>query len=212
MQIRDWSDWHRRYDDPHSDISRRLVITQRFLGETLRDRGDRPTRLLSICAGQGLNVLPVLAQHPGRDFVTATLIELDPRNVAVAAQSARAAGLSQVRVICGDASQTDSYVDAVPADIILACGVFGNISEGAIKFTIEHLPQLCSPGAVVIWTLGRRPGRAPLQQVGQWWATAGFQQMAIDAPADTAYSVVVHRLIRKPQPLRRGVTLFKFIR
>jgi hypothetical protein len=208
MPTKDWSDWHRRYADPGSDHSRRLVAIQRFLGATLDERGSQPTRLVSICAGQGLNVLPVLAQHPGRDYVTATLIELDPGNVAAAKQSADAAGLRQVRVICGDASQTDSYINAVPADIVLACGVFGNISEGAIKFTIEHLPQFCSPGAVAIWTRGRN---RPMPQLSQWWATAGFEQVAVLSRADAKFNVEAHRFVGKPQPLRRGVTLFTFL-
>jgi hypothetical protein len=41
-------------------------------------------------------VIGVLAGHPGRDEVRARLVEPDERNVAVARQAARAAGLDGV--------------------------------------------------------------------------------------------------------------------
>ncbi len=50
------------------------------------------------------------------------------RNTVVAQEAARAAGLDQVQVVTADASLTDHYRNMVPADIVLACGVFGNIS------------------------------------------------------------------------------------
>ncbi len=36
--------------------------------------------------------------------------------------------LRGVEVIAADASMTDAYVGAVPADLVLLCGVIGNIS------------------------------------------------------------------------------------
>jgi hypothetical protein len=44
-----------------------------------------------------------------------------------------------------------------PADLILLCGVFGNISQGDIANTINHLPQLSAEHATVIWTRHRHP-------------------------------------------------------
>jgi hypothetical protein len=72
--------------------------------------------------------------------------------VLLARRAAQDAGLNGVQVVTGDASLTDAYVGAVPADLVLVCGVFGNISTEDIQRTIASLPQLCAVDATVIWT------------------------------------------------------------
>jgi hypothetical protein len=66
-------------------------------------------RLISLCAGQGRDVIGGLAGHPPDD-VRARLVELDERNVAVARQAAQAAGLDGVEVLQADAGITDVCV------------------------------------------------------------------------------------------------------
>ena len=76
--------------------------------------------------------------------VDARLVELDP-DLAERGRS-RAAKISPtIEVVTGDASMTSSYAEAVPADIVLACGIFGNITDDDIENTVEHLPSLCAP-------------------------------------------------------------------
>jgi hypothetical protein len=79
------------------------------------------------------------------------LVELDEHNVLLARRAAQDAGLDGVQIVGGDASLTDAYVGAVPADLVLVCGVFGNISAQDIQHTITTLPQLCAADATVIW-------------------------------------------------------------
>ena len=81
------------------------------------------------CAGQGRDVIGALTGHPRRGDVRARLVELDERNVAFARQAAQAAGLHRVEVLQADAGVTDACAGAVPAQVVLACGIFGNISE-----------------------------------------------------------------------------------
>jgi hypothetical protein len=107
-------------------------------------------RIVSLCAGQGLDVIDVLAGYPHARRVTARLVELDERNVAAARQRANAAGLSQFEVVVADATRLAAYEGAAPADIVLVCGVFGNISDQDVLHTIDLLPQLCRPAATVI--------------------------------------------------------------
>lgn len=79
-----WSRWHEPYDDPRSYLSARLGEVQRQLVRAIDERLEASIVLTSICAGQGRDVLEVLAAHSrGRD-VRARLVELDPDNVAVA--------------------------------------------------------------------------------------------------------------------------------
>lgn len=208
---RNWLEWHRPYDDPTSSLSRRLATVQRLLREAI-DARPGAIRLISMCAGQGRDVIPVLAQHPRRDDVTALLVELDPRNADAARAAARLAGLNRLTVLCDDASLTQNYVSVVPADIVLACGIFGNITDDDIKNTVEHLPQLCAEGATVLWTRGRRPDNDLTPQIRKWFAESGFEELAFEALPDTRHSVGAHRLATPPPPLNPTLKLFTFVR
>src|ERR671933_381909 len=121
---RDWVGWHEGYDVPESSLARRLVVVRRYLREALASRAA-PPRLISICAGDGRDVLPVLASHDGGREVRAVLVELSPELVARARATAAGFDLPAVEVRTADAGATATYAGLEPADILLACGVFG---------------------------------------------------------------------------------------
>src|SRR2546429_389313 len=62
----DWSEWHRAYDEPGSNLSQRLRIVQARIREVLDAAPPGPITAVSICAGQGRDLLEVLAVHPRR--------------------------------------------------------------------------------------------------------------------------------------------------
>jgi hypothetical protein len=206
---KDWVAWHSDYDDPNSSLSRRLRDVQQELRHAL-DRRPGPVRIISMCAGQGRDVIPVLASHRARDRATALLVELDEHNTNDAQESVRLAGLTGVRVRRADASLTDNYADAVPADILLACGIFGNVSDDDVRHTISYLPSLSARGATVLWTRAREPHRDFAQDIRNLFEAAGFVEEAFYAPGDVKYRVGVHRLIASPQPFQRGIKMFQF--
>ena len=88
MAQRDWVEWHRDYDDPGSLLSRRLELVQGHLRAELDRAPAGHVRLISLCAGQGRDVIGVLTGHPRRDDVRARLVELGERNVALARRAA----------------------------------------------------------------------------------------------------------------------------
>ncbi len=204
-----WVAWHRPYDDPDSALSRRLRDVQDRIVEALDARPPGPLRVLSMCAGQGRDLIGALAGHRRALDVAARLVEADPVNAAAARASARAAGLDGVVTEVGDAGLAGAYEGMVPADVVLACGVFGNISEADVEGTIGHLPSLCKPGATVIWTRHRRPPdlTGPIRS---WFEAAGFAEVGFDAPDRDWYSVGAHRLVGPPQTLDPGARLFTF--
>jgi hypothetical protein len=209
MARRDWAEWHRDYDDPGSLLSRR---GERVQGHLLAELDRAPAgelRLISLCAGQGRDVIGVLTGHPRRGEVRARLIELDERNVAIARQAARAAGLDRVEVLQADAGITDACAGAVPAEIVVACGVFGNISAGDIQATVAALPSLCAPGALVVWTRHRSPPDLT-PEIRSWFGEAGFAEEALDISQDGFMAVGAHRLTGEPSPLIPGRRLFTF--
>jgi hypothetical protein len=208
----DWLDWHDRYDDPHTGLPERLAVVQGFIRGVLERRPAGDLRVVSTCAGQGRDLLPVLAGHPRRDRVRARLIELDPRNAALARDLAREAGLDRVEVVTADASETNAYLGAVPADLVLMCGVFGNISDEDVATTVRLLPGFCTPEAVVVWTRGRRRRRDLTPAIRQWFDEAGFEERAFESPGHDSYSVGMHQLTGEPVPLQSGRRLFTFRR
>jgi hypothetical protein len=209
MASTDWLDWHGRYDDPHTGLPERLTVVQGFIREILDRRPGGDIRIVSACAGQGRDLLPVLADHPGRERVRARLIELDPRNAGSARAFARNADLHRVEVVTADASETNAYFGAVPADLVLMCGVFGNISDEDVERTVRLLPGFCAREALLIWTRGRRlPDLTPA--IRRWFGEAGFEERAFESPGPDSYSVGMHQLIGEPAPLQSDRRLFTF--
>ena len=166
-------------------------------------------RLISLCAGQGRDVIGALTGHPRRDDVRARLVELDAGNVAVARQAARAAGLNGVEVLQADAGVTDACAGAVPARIVVVCGIFGNIAGRDIQATVAALPSLCAPGALVLWTRHRVPPDLT-PAIRCWFGEAGFREEAFDTSPDGFMAVGAHRLTGEPAELALGRRLFTF--
>ncbi len=207
----DWLAWHERYADPGSPLSRRLRLVQRHIAEFLDERPEPSLAVLSLCAGQGRDLIGVLADHPGAGRVHARLIELDERNATAARAAAGAARLPGVTVLQADAADPANFTGAVPADLVLLVGVLGNISDSDARTTIGALPMLCATGATVVWTRTRRaPDRTPA--VRAWFAAAGFAEQTFDAPDGVLFSVGVHRFTGRPRPLASGGRLFTFTR
>ncbi|MDG4802361.1 class I SAM-dependent methyltransferase [Micromonospora sp. WMMD980] len=206
---KDWLDWHRDYDQPDSALSRRLVEVRRRIAEALDAAPPGPLRAISLCAGQGRDLIPVLAAHPRGGEVTARLVELDPRNTELARRAVAEAGLTGVEVVTGDAAVTDRYADLAPADLVLVCGVFGNIGDDDIRSTVRHCASLCATGGTVLWTRHRRqPDLVPT--ICDWFAEEGFVPVAVSSPAD-GVGVGAHRFTGPPRPLEPGAWMFAFI-
>jgi hypothetical protein len=201
--MRDWVDWHLGYDDPASALSARLDCVRSHLRRALDDAPAGPLRLVSLCAGQGRDVLAVLPGHRRRDDVRALLVELDRRNAGLAGRAAAQAGLDQVQVRAADAGLVANCADYLPTDILLLCGIFGNVSEADIERTVKAAPALCAPGATVLWTRHRRaPDLTP--SLRGWFVKAGFDEVAFDSlDTETLTGVGVNRLTRPAPPIDR---------
>ncbi|MCU7728705.1 class I SAM-dependent methyltransferase family protein [Actinoplanes sp. KI2] len=189
---RDWVDWHEGYDVAESSLARRLVVVRRYLSEALA-AAPPPVRLLSICAGDGRDVLPVLASYPAGREVHAVLVELTPELADRARAAAADLDLPAVEVRTADAGATATYAALEPADILLACGVFGNVTHEDMCRTVAALPALTTPGATVIWTRGRRPDADPSQEVRAQFRAEGFTELAFTAPGDARFRVGMSR-------------------
>jgi hypothetical protein len=206
-----WARWHDEYDDPQSPLAARLAIVVDETRQAISRAPDGPIRLVSICAGQGRDVVAALVEHPRRADVTATMVELNAENVRFARAQTEAAGLSNVTVIQTDASLTDAYAGRVPADILLICGVFGNVSVADIQRAVHLLPQLCAPSATVIWTRYCHPWKGIPDQTPRirgWFRAAGFAELSYRTTE--IHGVGANQLITTPRRFESGQRLFRF--
>jgi hypothetical protein len=205
----DWNAWHRAYDDPESGLSERLRIIQGLIGEWLDRTAPRDVRVVSACAGDGRDLLGVLRDRGDSERVTATLLEYDEANVARARSAAADFPAISVRQV--DAGHLTAYEGAVPADLILMAGIFGNVSDDDIRTTIEALPGMCNPDALVIWTRHREaPDLTPT--IRSWFAANGFTEESFHGPANHVIGVGANRYTGPARPMPAPNTLFSFTR
>lgn len=211
---RDWQEWYRSYDDPASSLSRRLDAVRAQLRARLHAVSGS-VRIVSLCSGDGRDTLPVVAQT-GVD-ASVLLVELDPDLASAARDSARTLGLPGVEVRTADAGTTTSYDGAQAADVLMACGVFGNVTDEDIATAVGTFPSFLASGGHVIWTRGHHVPQDPTSHEGDpadlvrsIFAEAGFDEVAfVSDPA--GFRVGVHRWPGAAGTLVPGVRMFDFV-
>lgn len=210
MALRDYAAWHDHYDRPGSALHLRLLVVQDLIASALDELPPGPVRVVSMCAGQGRDLIGVARRHRRGGDLAGILVEADPRNVAVAREGIERAGLDGLTVIDGDAGDSGIYAGAVPADLVLACGIFGNVSDEDIRRTVGFIPALCAPGAWVIWTRATRDDGI-LTTIQDWSAEAGFRPRALVVGEGDLFGVGAAVLTGPPSPYRPDVALFTFV-
>jgi hypothetical protein len=209
---RDYLDWHDDYERPGSSLHRRLQVVIRLVRRALHELPPGPVRVLSLCAGQGTDLLGAADGNPRAHDLVGRLVELDPRNVEAARLRIDELGLEdRLEVLEADASVSDVYAGAIPANLVLACGIFGNISEADIERTIRFLPSLCAPDAWVLWTRHARDSSV-FDRVQGWFVDAGLEPIEVEVADDATYGVGANRLVVAPPPFEVGQQIFTFTR
>ncbi len=85
----------------------------------------------------------------------ARLAEQTPEHVRAGRERIAREGLTGVQCRGGDASTSNPYTGAVPADAVLLWGILGNIIDANFRGTIRHPPELHESKATLIWTRRR---------------------------------------------------------
>lgn len=204
----DWYRWYEGYDGPV--LSERLKAVRAHIDDALADTEAGRIHIISMCAGQGHDIVGALERSNRRDDAWALLVEWDERNVRAARQRVDDAALTnRVTVKAADAGGTDAYQEIVPAGVILVCGVFGSLTDEDIDRTVETLPTLAAPGAHVIWTANRSQGPELWETALASFARHGFAPAASHSRS-ARIGVGRHRLMADPEPFLAGRRMFAF--
>jgi hypothetical protein len=166
-------------------------------------------RILSLCSGDGRDLLPELAGS-GRQLVRLVLVERDEQLVHGARTTASQLGLGQVNVIAGDAGACATFAAALPVDLLMLCGIFGNVSNDDIAATIAAAPAMLRPGATVIWTRGSTEPELRCV-IRQWFVDTGFTEVGFDSEPD-GFGVGVAKLTQPVAYRSLPRRLFTFVR
>jgi hypothetical protein len=118
-----------------------------------------------------------------------------------------------VEVRTADAGRSDAYAGAAPADVVLLVGIFGNIADHDLWRLLAFAPQLCAPGATLLWSRGL-DGSDRNDQVRARLADAGFTELdyATSDGGEDVSSLGVVRYDGPPVALQPGQPLFAFLR
>jgi hypothetical protein len=211
VALRDYFRFHDEYEQLGSPLHVRLLIVQDLLAQVIDEAARGPVRLISMCAGQGRDVVTVARRHRRGGDLVGRLVELDPRNAVVAQRAVEAFGLDSLEVVEGDAGVSDAYAGATPADVVLACGMLGNMTDEDNQRTIEFLPALCSSGASVIWTRSPFHREGILEDTQRWFEAAGFENTVLVVP-EGGFGVGMAVLTAEPRDFEPGRQLFTFNR
>jgi hypothetical protein len=171
-------------------------------------------RIISICAGDGRDVIPTLRDHPRGRSCAAFLLETHPALVAAGTRAIAEAGLmEQIQFLHVDATYSTAYLPLVPAAIVLVCGVFGNMLPEQIPSFVQQLPALCQQDGTVIWTRhSQQPATDPaIQQLQSAFVAAGFRAQYEEATMPGGFLVASYQSTRAPHSLPSNHKLFNFV-
>ena len=209
--IRDYLAWHDDYDRPGSPLHLRLLVVQDLIANALDDVRPGPIRVISMCAGQGRDLLTVARRHRRGDDLVGRLVELDPRNVDAARSAVADIGVTGLEVVEADAGRSDAYIGATPADLVLACGIFGNVTDEDVKGTVGFIPSALCAGRMGDLDPGAACRRI-LDEIQDWFADVGCEPRALVVGEGGIFGVGAAQFFGDPTEPHRGTRLFDFFR
>ena len=206
-----WNKWHEAYEDTESELVQRMLAVRRQVDAVVTEAAPGPVTVVSICGGQGRELIGALEDHPRRADVRGRLVELDSDNAAFAREWAASAGLDALEVVNGDASVSDAYAGLTPVDLVVISGVFGHVDDDDKRQLVVFLRQLCAPGASLVWT-SHRTNDGPADKVRAMLADESFEEVAFeDLPGEEfAFTVARHRYLGETAPFVARERIFTF--
>jgi hypothetical protein len=205
-----WSGWPQQvYRTAH--YQQRLAAVQMHLGECIDLAPAGLVRIVSLCAGDGRDVIGTMVGHRRRGDVRACLVELNEHSVGQGIESAKAAGVDgQIKFIAGDATDFASYQGYLPCDIMLVCGVWGHVPPLERERLVASLAKFGKQGSAVVWTRGVSRGMSRLDDIQEHFVKPIWERVRLTFTQDEEWAVVTHRYCGSPQRTPPSGRVFEF--
>jgi hypothetical protein len=194
----DWLKWYEGYDTS-SDRQARLRLVREHIAWCLDACPPGPIRVISVCAGDGRDLVGLLPDHRRLGDVRAWLVEINQELVERGSAAIERASLAgRLAYLATDATLFSAYTSVTPADLVVAAGVFGNLRPTEVARFIQGLSSLCRPGGFVVWTRHRlyslyNDGPSALARIRDLFRDADFEAVAEDLSSDAGYVIGTHR-------------------
>jgi hypothetical protein len=207
----DWVKWHMGYETTPSLLAR-LELVRAHITSCLDASQPGPIHVLSLCAGDGRDLIEALTDHPRAPDVRAHLIEASEQLVQKGRAAVEVAGLAQqIEFVCADATDPSTYAGLAPADLVLLCGVLGNVPDEDVSRLVKSLSCLCRTGGFAIWTRSYQgKGSYQIARIKGVFHSSGFKEDCFDITPDGTYGIGTHRHMGEVLPLPKGLKLFEF--
>ena len=170
-------------------------------------RRDR-SRVVSMCAGEGRDLLGVLEDHPAPRRRTRPTRRARPGARGDRSRPRTRGDRGVVRRRGHEPRRTRARCQPISSSCA-ACSATSPTPTSRTRST--SLPTLCAPGAVVIWTRHRRPPDATPAIRARSSPRTGSTELAFHTPEGTMFCVGMNRLTAPPAPFRPDARLFDFV-
>ena len=208
----DWFEWHKGYRRSPA-LNARLSLVRLQIANCLDACPTGEIRVVSVCAGDGRDLLGVLIDHPRTQDVKARLVELDRRLVECGRAAAQEAGLSeQIEFVNGDATMSSAYEGIAPVDLVIVCGVFGHVREAETPRLVQTLSCLCKSGGSVVWTrrLNDSESTRHAAAIQTLLRESAFEEVCFEVTPQGKSGVSTHRYLGEALALPNNQQLFEF--
>jgi Methyltransferase domain len=213
IQAMDWDNWHKLYETSE-DFRTRLRMVCQQISAVLDRCPDGPIRIISICAGDGRDVLEAVSEHHRCGDVQAFLLDNHAASLERGQRSAEKASMSEnLHFMNADASLASSFTGLGHADLVLISGVLGHLDHADVPRLITKLPMLVKKGGSVIWTrhLKLHDGGKQIPSIRKMFLKSHFQETFFGCASPEGFVVVCDRFCGNQTPLDGGQRLFDFI-
>lgn len=192
---------------------KRLSVVQSHFSTCLDEAPSGRLGVVSLCAGDGRDVIGVLESHTRRDEVDAVLVELDRESVLAGMEQRAAAGLNErVTFINGDATDFATYQNCLPCDVVLLCGVLGHVRPDERLQLVQSLAAFCKPGATLLWTRRVDKGMTRFTNFQELLELNSFERVQESFTDDGNWGVCTHRYVGLPRTIQKSGRIFQFER
>lgn len=207
-----WAEWHKRYETSLLLLARLRIVREQIVA-ALDEYPCGPIKIVSLCAGDGRDLIEALTDHPRRADVTAVLLDTDVSSLERGRAAAVDTGLGrQLQFLHADATVAANYAGIVPADLVIISGVLGHVSEASLFHFLESLPMLCKTGGSVIWNRGlvANQGSKHVSLIRDQLRRGGFEELHYEVTSHNGFAVARARFGGQEIPLDLQRPVFEF--